>query len=100
MFWCEGGLGVAGGEGSGRGGCGGGWVRIPRRLRGRGAVLSRSPNVAGGGGGGGKGRPGGRVLRGRPRRARRLWQSLAHPPAHFTGCDLIPRRGNNFLINV
>lgn len=35
----------------------GGWVRIPRRLRGRGAVLSRSPNLAevGGAGEGGQG---------------------------------------------
>lgn len=72
----EGVLGVFEGEASDRGGKG----RM-RRLRGRGAVLSqtRSPTPARGGPGGGAGVP--RMFRGLPRGARRLWQTLTHPPA-------------------
>lgn len=64
---------MAGGEGR---------MRSPRRLRGCGAVLSQTPArpQPRRGGEGGAGVP--RMFRGLPRRARRLWQTLPHPPAH------------------
>lgn len=100
IFWCEeeaggGVLGGAGGAESGRGGLRGvgGDVRIPRRLRGRVAGAEPQPGRGGEGGSGCS--------------AETLADFGAHPspppppsPAHLTGCDLIPRRGNNFLINV